>query len=304
MDAARPSLAPRVDDDGPPRDLALTFAGGGNRSFFQLGVMRRWSERVMPRVVAAAGVSAGACMLTVMVSGRESIAEVFFRARRAGVSRNIDWTALLRREPLAPHGSVYRDTVLFTYADGGFERIKQCPFPIYVLAAEIPPPLVPTLGAAVGFAAYQLEKRLKPGLVHPSYGRRIGYRPFIFDARDCTDPEDLADLILASSSTPPFTPIGRFRGKALVDGGVIDNVPAFVAEQVPAVRRNLVVMTRPYPAERLGRHGQRLYLAPSDHPPAGCWDYRRGADIFGNLALGERDADAHEDALESFLADS
>ncbi|MEZ4430682.1 MAG: patatin-like phospholipase family protein, partial [Nannocystaceae bacterium] len=62
MDAARPSLAPRVDDDGPPRDLALTFAGGGNRSFFQLGVMRRWSERVMPRVVAAAGVSAGACM--------------------------------------------------------------------------------------------------------------------------------------------------------------------------------------------------------------------------------------------------
>ena len=28
----------------PGRDLALTFAGGGNRAFYQLGMLREWGD--------------------------------------------------------------------------------------------------------------------------------------------------------------------------------------------------------------------------------------------------------------------
>ncbi|MCB9756431.1 MAG: patatin-like phospholipase family protein [Myxococcales bacterium] len=283
------------------RDLGMTFAGGGNRALFQLGLMRRWWARLQPRVAAVAGVSAGACMLTVLLSKREEQVRTFFAARRGGVSRNLDWTALLRREPIAPHGSIYRDTLLHAYAGGGFERVKRAPFPVLMLAAEIPRPLPRALGTLVGFGAYQLEKQVRPGMVHPTFGRQLGFRPFVFDARACRSAAELADLVLASSATPPFTPMGRFRGRTLIDGGVIDNNPAFVTEQVASVRRNLVVMTRPYPSARTGLQGRRLYIAPSRPPPADCWDYRRDAPVDENLALGERDAAAHEDALARLL---
>ena len=283
------------------RDLGLTFAGGGNRALYQLGLMRRWRERLLPRVAAVSGVSAGACMLTVMLAEREEQVRTYFAARRGGVRRNLDWTALLRREPIAPHGSIYRDTLLHAYEGGGFERVKRAPFPVLMLAAEIPRPLPSALGTFVGFGAYQLEKSVRPGLVHPTFGRQLGFRPFVFDARECESAEELAALVLASSATPPFTPLGRFRGRTLIDGGVIDNNPAFVTEQIASVRRNIIVMTRPYPESRTGLQGRRLYIAPSRRPPADCWDYRRDAPVDENLALGEDEAPAHEDAIERLL---
>jgi hypothetical protein len=88
----------------------------------------------------------------------------------------------------------------------------------------------------------------------------------------------------------------------LIDGGVIDNNPAFVTEQVTSVRKNIVMMTRPYPAERTGVQGDRLYVAPSIELPADCWDYRRDAPIEGNLAIGEAEALRHASALDRLLA--
>ncbi len=44
-------------------------------------------------------------------------------------------------------------------------------------------------------------------------------------AQDCATVEDLADLILQSSSTPPFTPVLRRNGRPVLDGGMVDNVP-------------------------------------------------------------------------------
>lgn len=287
----------------PQRDLALTFAGGGNRCFYQIGFWEPFADRLAPRLAAVAGVSAGACMLAIWIAGRLRESQIFFRARRGGVQRNLDWTALLRREPVAPHEGVYRDTVLFACEDGGFEKIRACPFPIYVLAAAFPERLSPRLGTLVGYGAYLLEKRLKPSMIHPSLGRRLGFRPLVRDARTCESPEELVDLILASSATPPFTPLGRLRGQPLIDGGLVDNVPAFVAEQLPEVRRNIVVMTRPYPREVLGAKGQRFYVAPAYMPPASVWDYRRDAPVDQALALGRAEAEALAEDVWTFVGE-
>src|SRR4051812_35296517 len=112
------------------RDLAITFAGGGNRAFYQLGLMRRWAPELLPRVAAIAAVSAGACVATFMLSERADEAGEFWRERRRHVTKNFEWSKLLRGERPAPHAEIYRATLLHAFAEGGLERVRRQPFPI------------------------------------------------------------------------------------------------------------------------------------------------------------------------------
>jgi predicted acylesterase/phospholipase RssA len=107
--------------------------------------------------------------------------------------------------------------------------------------------------------------------------------------------------VIASSSTPPFTPVGYFRGQYLLDGGICDNVPAALAERDPAVRKTLVLLTRPYPEGVSGEHGNRLYLEPSGPVPIGRWDYREVAPVEATLELGRTDAASYARRLETWL---
>lgn len=285
----------------PIRDVAITFAGGGNRAFYQLGLLHHWGERLRPRLAAIAACSAGACVATLWLSGRETQTRRFWVSRRRGVDRNFQWTRLLRGQRPTPHGEIYRDTLLCAYAEDGLEKIRAAPFPVLVLTAA-PPPLLPrSVSAVMGFAAYNLEKRVRGAFVHPQFGKRLGFSAHVVDARRCTTPQQLADLVIASSSTPPFTPIGRFGGQALLDGGLVDNAPASAADDVEGVRRNLVLLTRPYPAECLGQQGSRLYIAPTRKVPAEVWDYTQPDSVAETIKMGEREASTFDRALRSFL---
>src|SRR5690606_32670132 len=97
------------------RDLALTLAGGGNRSFYQLGLLERWGEALFPRLGAMATCSAGACVATLWLSGRDAEARALWLRRRESVRKNFDWSLLLRGRNPAPHGPIYRDTLLEAY---------------------------------------------------------------------------------------------------------------------------------------------------------------------------------------------
>ncbi len=287
------------------RNIGLTLAGGGNRAFFGLGVLHRWGERLRPRLGAMSCCSAGAAVAVLWLSGREVPTRAFWGARRGGMTKNFSWLRILRGQSPAPHGAIYRDTLLCAAAEGGLERIQQVEFPVLVLAAGFARVMPAPLGAAVGLAAYNVEKRLRPAMVHPSYGRRMGFVPRLFDARTCTSPDELADLVIASSSTPPFTPIGRFRGEALLDGGMIDNVPAYAADEVPGILGNVVLLTRPYPRDALGPGntvGTRLYVAPSRPVPIERWDYTRPDLLDATIAMGEREAADHDTSLARLLA--
>jgi hypothetical protein len=201
----------------------------------------------------------------------------------------------------APHGPIYRDTLLYALGAGGLERVRALPFPLHVLASAWPRAVPAAVAVTAGIAAYQTEKALRRRLVHPSLGRALGFRPFVADARECATAEELADLVIASSATPPFTPVGAFRDRRLLDGGLVDNAPAFVAERDQAVRRNLVLLTRQYPAEAVGHRGQRFYVAPSEPVPVSRWDYTNPALLEATVALGERDADRYAPLVEAFL---
>jgi predicted acylesterase/phospholipase RssA len=291
-------MHPAVD-----RDLAITFAGGGSRAFYQLGFLERWSDELLARTAAIAGCSAGAAMATLLVSGRVAETHAFFAEQRRGVRGLIDVRAIRREGRPFPHEGIYRRTLMHGLAEGGFERVQQAPFPLYFVASAIPRVMPSVLGIALGLGTYQLEKRFRPTQLHPSLPQRVGFAEHAVDARECDSPEELVELILSSSSTPPFTRRGRHRNRRLLDGSLIDNAPAFLAEREPGVRRNLVLLTRPYPAGSTGRRGHRLYVAPREKLPIKRWDYREVAPVDETLAAGRADADHFASDLQRFLAE-
>jgi predicted acylesterase/phospholipase RssA len=283
------------------RDLGLTFAGGGNRCFYQQGLLERWGDILWPRVAAVAAASAGAAISVLMLSGRADLARVHWDGLRKGLTKNLDPLRLLRGEPLAPHGRIYRSTLIHALEEGGLERLRALPFPLYVLCAVPPARLRVGPATWLGLGAYALEKKLRPLDLHPRSGELIGFRELVCDVRECTDEAEVADLILASSATPPFTPVGVFRGHSLLDGGLVDSAPASVVERTPEVRRTLVQLTRPYPAGAVGVRGKRLYLSPSEPLPVHRWDYREAAPIEDTLAHGRRDAERLGPTLDAWL---
>jgi predicted acylesterase/phospholipase RssA len=286
----------------PDRRLGLVFAGGGNRAFYQLGLMQAWQD-VWVQTAAVAMCSAGACVVAMLLSGRAEATADFWKQRRAHVRRNINWLHPLVGKPLAPHAPIYRDTLDFCLAEGGFERLRTQPFPLLVLTSRLPAGLPPKAATLAGLLAYNLEKKLRPGLVHPTWGQRLGFRPAIFDLRHCPTAAAATALILASSATPPFTPLGRMDGQVLLDGGLVDNIPAFVLDDRPEVARQVVLMSRPYPPQVVGRQGRRLYIAPLTPPPVSRWDYTRPDLVEATIEQGRREATVHRAALDAFLAE-
>ena len=284
------------------RNLGLTLAGGGNRAFWQLGMLERWSPELSPRLGSVAACSAGASMAVTWLSGRQAATHEYWLGRRSHVTRNFEWGRLLTGRRPTPHEPIYRDTLRHALADGGLQRIRDLPFPLLILTASFPRWVPVALATAAGMTAYSIERQLRMGKLHPRSGQLIGFRPVVVDARSCVEPEDLVDLVLASSATPPFTAIGRHRGRRLLDGGMVDNAPAFVAEQAPGVARNLVLLTRPYPDGSVGWKGTRLYLCPTEPTPINRWDYTSVDRVDATVRLGQLDAERHAGAVAEFLA--
>jgi len=256
---------------------------------------------MLPRLGAVSACSAGACFGIIWATGRQPETHAYWLSRRAGVTRNFDWGKALRGDRPTPQMPIYPDTMRFALAEGGFERVKALPFPFLILTAVLPPFLPAPLAVVLGMAGYSLERQLSRGKLHPRAGRRIGFQPFAMDARECRDPEELVSLVLASSATPPFTPLGAVRGLRLLDGGIVDNAPALLAADVPGVERTVVLLTRPYPDGTVGRRGNRLYLAPGEMPPISRWDYTSEARVEATLALGRREATRQAPEVAAFL---
>ena len=194
------------------------------------------------------------------LTGRRQQAREIFFERTRGLTKNVDLGNVFRGKRIAPHGEVYRDIMLAMLRDGGLEVLRAQPWPLYVIVAGFPRWLPSALATVVGLSAYQLEKALRPRMLHPSFGRALSFRPDVFDMRDCESPDELAALVLASSATPPFTPVGLFRGRRYLDGGMVDNAPAFVADAIPGVtaqRRAAHAALRRSPPRRAGRAALR-----------------------------------------------
>ncbi|MBI5487984.1 MAG: patatin-like phospholipase family protein [Deltaproteobacteria bacterium] len=287
-----------MTDRGRPFD-AFVFAGGGCRCFWQVGFLESAGSRatLVPRHIVA--VSAGATMAAMLVAGRVARGRARFASLAAANPRNVHLENLLGPEPVFPHFGMYRDVLLDAFDDEAIAALAAGP-PLDVLLARPPSRLPPAVSLLAGFAAYLLERRLRDA-VHPSWPRAIGYTPELVRLQDViaahaghtrATAEALAALLLASSCTPPVTPFLTYSGRPVFDGGLVDNVPVFA---VPGhCERTLVLLTRRYPAEQLGRDPRRRFVQPSRPIPIAKWDYTRPDLLQETYDLGRRDGERFE----------
>ncbi|AET87850.1 patatin [Burkholderia sp. SFA1] len=272
----------------------VVFAGGGNRCWWQAGF---WDViqpelNLRPRIIA--GISAGAATACMLYTNESRWVMRYYAEALRENKRNAYWGNLLRGQSVFPHYRIYRQALLDIFADR-FHDLAKAP-EIRIGVSHLPRWLGARSAVAAGLIAYNIEKYVRKTL-HPTLGQALGFHPEFVKAQECASIDDLADLILQSSSTPPFTPILRRNGRPVLDGGMVDNVPVSALDASPGLV--LVMVTRLYPRERMFvvPHGEqrRIYIQPSRKVPISSWDYTSPSQMQHAYDLGRADG---EDFLE------
>jgi predicted acylesterase/phospholipase RssA len=263
----------------------VVFAGGGNRCFWQAGFWSVAAATLSWAPVRVAAVSAGSAIACALFSGRFDAGFAGYKQAIADNSRNLYLRNILRAQPVFPHASMYRDAILGSIDAGGLSRLHAGP-EIMILLAYPPRWASPLMSVLLGAVAVGLNVWGQRD-VHFSMGCRMGFKSLHVSVRECKTPGALADLILASSCVPPLTPQARRGGVALLDGGLVSNVPVEGLAQNPG--DTLVLLTRPYAA--LPRIPGRLYVQPSQPVPVGAWDYTNESALQAAFDLGRSDGE-------------
>lgn len=268
----------------------VVFAGGGNRCWWQAGFWDVVAPAIALKPRLVAGVSAGAATACMLYANDSRSVMDYYREALKDNRKNAYWgNAVKRGAKVFPHARIYRQALTDILGGERFARLKADAPEIRIQFARLPRLLGPCTAVVAGLFAYNLEKYWKKSL-HPSFGRRIGFTPEFAKMQDCETIADLVSLIIASSCTPPFTPIEHRDGKPTLDGGMVDNVPVDAVERGAST---LVLVTRRYPGRPdVFTHEGRLYVQPSRKVAIGSWDYTNPAGMQHTYDQGCSDADA------------
>jgi hypothetical protein len=265
---------------------AISFAGGGNRCYWQGGFYEALNERFDLKPALAVGASAGA------FAGIYSLLGLGPRVRNSVLStcgphrRNFDFAGWRRGAPLCPVGPLYR-ALIEDVLDAAALKALKARVDFRLAVTRLPPRLPPLLGAALGISAYQLEKHLLAP-VHPRFGAKLGFRSEFIAVRELAGPAALADALIASSCVPPFMPVLQIDGAPAFDGGLTDNVPVIPLGSIEAAGgRSLVLLTRRY--RNLPDLPGRTYVQPSRRIGVRQFDLTNPGGIRAAYELGLRD---------------
>jgi hypothetical protein len=267
---------------------ALSFAGGGNRCYWQGGFYETVAPRLGLKPKLVVGVSGGAftSLYTALGLGPEVRPKVF--AASSVHLPDFDWAGWVKGQPLCPVGELYAELLRQTFDAGRLSALKDGT--TRLISISRPPRGWPLkLAAAVGIAAYQAEKQISQP-VHPVMGRKLGFTPEFIAVSSCATPADLIRLLMASATVPPFMPVQKINGRAALDGGMVDNVPVDPLLPVEAAGgRTLVLLTRPY--EKVPQVAGRTYVQPSQVIPVGQFTINNPEGIRTGYRLGIRDGE-------------
>ena len=263
----------------------IVFSGGGNRCFWQAGFWSVASETLNLKPSRVVAVSAGAAMACALFSGTFEQGFAGYKRAVAENESNFNLRNVLHKRPLFPHGKMYREAILDCINESALLRLHQGP-DIRLLVSYPPYWASPRVALLLGMIATGVDSWRK-NCMDDSLGQRIGFRPAFIPVRECATPDTLADLILASSCTPPLTPQVRRNGIALLDGGLISNVPT---DGLAVARgESLVLLTRQ--CSKLPAIPGRTYVQPSEPIPVAAWDYTDDAAVQSTYDLGRRDGE-------------
>jgi predicted patatin/cPLA2 family phospholipase len=261
----------------------VVLQGGGIRSFWQGGflsvVAPQWTQQ--PNLFCVSASSAIACSFA---AGRLLDAVEIFKAATSRNPRNVYPSRIISSKPLFPHAQIYRTALLELFDTEALRTISQGP-EVSVLLCRTRTTLS-SAGAFGTMVSIELAKQFGARRVCNALIKMSGLRREFIDARSCANGEMLADLILASSCTPPFTPFASFGGSHALDGGVLESVP--ISSLHADSGSTLVLLTRGQSA-RSRKIPDATFVAPSAPLVCSPWDYTSPELIASFVELGRRD---------------
>ena len=270
------------------RDLALTLAGGGNRALVQIGTAAPVVAAARAPLGRRLPVSAGA-----EHGGEPPRPAGSWRPPRIGsaaapaCTETCDWAGCFPGSGPTPHTPIYRDTLRYALAgERSRPAPRRCLFRSVLTAA--PPRWLPLPVAVVlGMSAYSLERQMRQGHLHPSSGRRLGFRPRCTICAPANTPKRWS---IWCSPPPPrrHSPRSAPAGTPAARRRIGGQCAGLRRRQVPGIARHLVLLTRPYPEASVGRKGNRWYLCPREPVPISRWEYTRPDLVEATIALGDR----------------
>lgn len=266
---------------------ALVFSGGGSRCLWQAGFWELLAKRegYRPKVIAAA--SAGATIACISLAGKSEEGLDYFKRVTASNSKNVYLEHLIISKSVFPHYEIYRKAIHDLFSERDLERLKTGP-ELRIQISHPPRWLGSRSGAMVGIAAYSLEKFLRNPM-HPTFPSALGFIASVVTLESCATVSDLADVLLQSSCTPPFVPVMRRNGKPALDGGLVDNVPVSLTDDMSG--KVLVLLSRQYDSKSIPQVSNRVYIQPSEAIGISKWDYTDPNGLQIAYDLGKKDAE-------------
>ncbi len=246
----------------------LVLEGGGIKCTWQAGFISVLNEESCIRPDFISSVSASSAIACAMTTGRLEWAIECFKACIANNKKNIYLSNLFGDRPVFPHAAIYRETLIRIFDQPAIEALYSGP-EIHVL-------LTRTMCALKGQAESEFYRELDA---------RVGFSKEFVSVKKCRTPAELADLVLASSCTPPVTPLYSLDGRIALDGGLVENVPVSGLPEEPGPTLVLLARKRNQMNARPGF----VYAGPSEYVNVASWDYTDPTKIDYLYGLGRRD---------------
>ncbi len=268
----------------------VVFAGGGHRCWWQAGFWDQVTGEIElhPRVIGGVGTGAVTACLLYGNDSRRSLA--WYERELAGVRTNINWFNLARRgQRLMPHAAIQRRALRALLGGEGFRQLMWRAPEIRVQFARPPAGMAPARAVLRALFAARLAGS-RSGDHDSAIGERLGFINQVKRVQDCRGERELVDLLVASCSLPPFSPVESIDGEPCLDGSLVDEVPISAVADVPG--QTLVLTTRHSPglAPTYVRDG-RMYVQPSERVPVASWDCTSSARLQKTYDLGRRDGE-------------
>ncbi len=271
------------------RIQTLAFAGGGNRCWWQAGLLTQLQVYGARLPASLVGTSAGAAIAASLLTGSTATALQACQRLYAANAQLFDWRGLTRFQLNFAHQTVYPAWLTAFVHEGNFKALQSASSRLLVAVTRPARGLGLAGSVAAGTLAYLLDKKLFHN-IHPALPRFMGLKQAFFDLQDCRTAKEAQITLQAAAAAPPFMSGVLLQGGWAFDGGYTDNAP--IPPQTASEKAStLVLLTRHYPDKPslFEVHG-RTYWQPSRKVPVSTWDCRPGTTVDDAFALGQDDA--------------
>jgi predicted acylesterase/phospholipase RssA len=269
--------AVKIDDFLNRSYKNIVFAGGGNRCWWQAGMVGQLSQHPCWQARQLVGASAGAGVATAFATGsiQNALSEAIERFNNT--PRNFEWRELLKgRRPFALP-KIYPDWIS-TFLDGSdLARLKQASLSVSVVITRPIRFLPLSLSTLIALGLYSSEKFWLKNF-HARLPHHVGFRSEHLNLADSADLDEARTWLLASAAAVPLTPTHQVRGRAALDGGFYDSVP--LPEDRSEDAHTLILLTRHRPdLPQIFEYQNRVYLQPKKAVAAVNMDCTSGRNV-------------------------